>query len=68
MLISNINAINQAEIIVVKCLIQENNKVAWVSVEPANPLIRCQLYDHRRPYNDAPTHSATLPTISRKVY
>ena len=49
MLISNINAINQAEMIVVKCLIQGHNKVAWVSVEPANPLIRCQLYDHRRP-------------------
>ena len=28
MLISNINAINQAEIIVVKCLIQGHNKVA----------------------------------------
>ena len=54
MLMSNTNAINQAEIIVVKCLIQGHNKVAWVSVEPANPLIanpliRCQLYNHRRP-------------------
>ena len=47
---------HQAEIIVVKRLIQGRNYVTWVRVEPRQ-------FDQGRRKNDAFTHSATLPTI-----
>ena len=47
---------HQAEIMVLKRLIQERNNVTRVRVEP-------RLFDQGRRKNDAFTHSATLPTI-----
>ena len=47
---------NQANIIVVEHLIQGRNNEAWVRVESST-------FDHGRRKNDAPNHSATLPTI-----
>ena len=47
---------HQAEIIIVKRLIQGRNNVTRVRVEP-------RLFDQGRRKNDAFTHSATLPTF-----
>ena len=47
---------HQAEIIIVKRLIQGRNNVTRVRVEP-------RPFDQGRRKNDAFTHSATLPTI-----
>ena len=49
---------NQAEIIIVKRLIQGRNSVTSVRAEPRS-------IDHGRRKNDVFTHSATLPTINR---
>ena len=46
---------HQAEIIIVKRLIQVRNNATRVRVEPRS-------FDHSRRKNDAFTHSATLPT------
>ena len=48
---------HQAEIIIVKRLIQGRNNVIRVRVEPRS-------FDQGRRKNDAFTHSATLPTIA----
>ena len=48
---------HQAEIIIVKRLIQGRNNVTRVRVEPRS-------FDQGRRTNDASTHSATLPTVS----
>ena len=49
---------HQAEIIIVKRLIQGRNNVTWVQVEPRS-------FDQGRRKNDAFTHSATLPIMRR---
>ena len=51
---------HQAEIIIVKRLIQGRNNVTRVPVEPRS-------FDQGRRKNDAFTHSATLPTGSDYV-
>ena len=52
---------HQAEIIIVKRLIQGRNNVTSVRVEPRS-------FDQGRRKNDAFTHSATLPTYSSVFY
>ena len=52
---------HQAEIIIVKRLIQGRNTVTRVWVEPRS-------FDQGRRENDAFTHSATLPTLSKVKY
>ena len=52
---------HQAEIIIVKHVIQGRNNVTRVRVEPRS-------FDQGRRKNDCSTHSATLPTIFKTAF